>query len=321
MNKRGRDAAIDILRGIAILVVVLGHALQSCLGGHQLYVYDIIRNFQMPLFMFISGMGLAFSYPEKASLEMMKEKVIRLLPASLIWGYVLYFLRSLIVGKNVDIFGIVSVIYASDFWFLRYLLIYQLIIIGIGCIIKRTSFRNQRWLFYLIPIIAVILIKVGTYIPVISNSMSSPLYLWLVVGLFFGKVKDKFSNPSLRMIGIAGFGLVAVMTYFHILNEIYTFGAIVIAWWMANEINRTNRVSTCLQYIGMRTLPIYAIHVTVLCNPLFSIGFYSQVFQKYHVSLVLGVSILFLSWTIISLVVEHIIFQNKTLRKYLFAKV
>lgn len=321
MDYGKRDIAIDILSGIAILVVVLGHSLQSCLGEDKLYAYDIIRNFQMPLFMFISGMGLASSYPEKASLEMMKEKVIRLLPASLIWGYVLYFLRCLIVRKKVDIFGIINVIYASDFWFLRYLLIYQLIIIGIGCIINHTCSSNRRWLFYLMPIIAVVLIKVSTYIPVIRNSMSSPLYLWLVAGLFFGKIKNKFLNPTLRVIGIAGLGLVAVMTYFHILNEIYTFGAIVVAWWMANEIKRTSRVSTCLQYIGMRTLPIYAIHVTILCNPLFSIGFYSQVFQKYHVSLVLGVLILFLSWTIISLVVEHIISLNKTLRKYLFAKV
>ena len=321
MDKKGRDSAIDILRGIAILVVVLGHALQSCLGGRQLYVYDVIRNFQMPLFMFISGMALAFSYPDKVCLEFMKARVVRLLPASLIWGYVLYFLRCLIVGETVDIFGIVNVIYVSDFWFLRYLLIYQLIIIGIGCIIKSMRFRNLRWLYYLMPIMAVVLIKFGTYIPVVRNSMSSPLYLWLVAGLLFGKIKNRFSDPILSVIGIVGFGLVVVMTYFHILNAIYTFVVIVVAWWIANEIKRASRVSICLQYIGMRTLPIYAIHVAILCNPLFSIGFYFQVSQKYHMSLVASVSILFLSWTFISLIVEHIISQNKTLSKYIFAKV
>ena len=320
MNKRGRDVAIDILRGIAILVVVLGHALQSCLGGHQLYVYDIVRNFQMPLFMFISGMGLAFSYPEKASLEMMKAKVIRLLPASLIWGYVLYFLRCLIAGKTVDIFGIVNVIYASDFWFLRYLLIYQLIIIGIGCIIKHSCSSNRRWLFYLMPIMAVVLIKVGTYIPFVKYSMSSPLYLWLVSGLLFGKIKGKISNSQTRMMGIAGFGLVSVMTYLHILNVFYTFGVIVTAWWIASEMKRTSKISNCLQYVGVRTLPIYAIHHTVLYGPLFSINYFYSTIQKYGFWLAMATFVLFLSWISISLVAEWIISKNVTLNRILFAK-
>ena len=320
MDKKGRDAAIDILRGIAILVVVLGHTLQSCLGGRQLYVYDIVRNFQMPLFMFISGMGLAFSYPDKVSLEFIKARVVRLLPASLIWGYVLYFLRCLIVGKTVDIFGIVNVIYASDFWFLRYLLIYQLIIIGIGCIIKNSSDSNRRWLFYLMPIMAIVLIKFGTYIPVVRNSMSSPLYLWLVAGLLFGKIKGKISHSQTRMIGIAGFGLLSVMTCLHILNVIYTFGVIVVAWWIANEMKGTSKISDCLQYVGVRTLPIYAIHHTVLYGPLLGINYFYSIIQKYEFSFAMATFVLFLLWTSISLVAEWIISKNVTLNRILFAK-
>ena len=321
MNSKERDISIDIMRGIAILVVVLGHSFQSCLGGHQLYIYDIIRNFQMPIFMFISGMGLAFSYPKKISIVLIKEKVIRFLPASLIWGYVLYFLRCWVLEEQINISEIIKVIYASNFWFLRYLLIYQVIIIGTGCIINRIFPSAREWMFYFIPIMVVVLIKVGTYIPVVKYSMSSSLYLWLVAGIIFEKIKSKFPDKIMTLLGIIGSVSVTVLTYFHILNLVYTLGMILIVWWMSNVLSKYQVVSNYMQYIGVRTLPIYAIHHTVLYGPLVSIGFYDRLFGKYNISLLAGVMSLFLLWTAISLIAEHIISKNRMLRKILFAKV
>ena len=49
-----RDALLDILKGIGIILVVLGHILQNGIGS-------IIYLFHMPFFFFLSGAGLGYS--------------------------------------------------------------------------------------------------------------------------------------------------------------------------------------------------------------------------------------------------------------------
>lgn len=52
-----RNAYIDILRGSAILLVVIGHAIQSSIVGFdEIWLFKAIYSFHMPMFMFISGL-------------------------------------------------------------------------------------------------------------------------------------------------------------------------------------------------------------------------------------------------------------------------
>lgn len=60
---KSRNEEIDILRGTAVLLLVLGHCIQFGSGieylqnnvFYQNYVFKFIYTFHMPLFMFISG--------------------------------------------------------------------------------------------------------------------------------------------------------------------------------------------------------------------------------------------------------------------------
>lgn len=61
---KDRDYAVDLLRGIAIIVVVIGHAMQVCVGGGYHTAIEIIKSFQMPLMFFVSGMSLVYGYPD-----------------------------------------------------------------------------------------------------------------------------------------------------------------------------------------------------------------------------------------------------------------
>lgn len=47
--KKERDKSIDIARGLAIILVVVGHS------GINQYFWNLIYFFHMPLFFFISG--------------------------------------------------------------------------------------------------------------------------------------------------------------------------------------------------------------------------------------------------------------------------
>lgn len=53
---------IDYAKGIAILLVVIGHLLQYNLSGTSSKgLFDMIYSFHMPLFMFLSGYVASFS--------------------------------------------------------------------------------------------------------------------------------------------------------------------------------------------------------------------------------------------------------------------
>lgn len=77
-----RDNSIDILKGIAILAVYLGHSIiYHPISLGDLYPWcrtlvSFIQSFNMPLFFIVSG--YLFSKSKKSSLEIFKDKLLRL---------------------------------------------------------------------------------------------------------------------------------------------------------------------------------------------------------------------------------------------------
>ena len=65
-----RDETVDILKGIAIFCVVLGHI------NPIVSVYNFIYSFHMALFMFLSGVAFWFSFEKKRMAEEMGRKAI-----------------------------------------------------------------------------------------------------------------------------------------------------------------------------------------------------------------------------------------------------
>jgi fucose 4-O-acetylase-like acetyltransferase len=89
-----RDPRADALKGFAILLVVVGHAIQEPYHyglGHNL-VFRFIYSFHMPLFMFVSGYVAALS-TKPANARFIWNKSIRLILPFLAWHatrYVIY---------------------------------------------------------------------------------------------------------------------------------------------------------------------------------------------------------------------------------------
>ncbi|WP_167531137.1 acyltransferase family protein [Butyrivibrio proteoclasticus] len=55
-----RNSFIDCLRGFAIILVVVGHAIQFATDNYdEIWIYKAIYSFHMPLFMFISGITIS----------------------------------------------------------------------------------------------------------------------------------------------------------------------------------------------------------------------------------------------------------------------
>ena len=62
MNKVERNQFVDIMRGAAMLLVVLGHTMTGCTAGSEdSFLFNVVWSLQMPLFILISGYVTRYS--------------------------------------------------------------------------------------------------------------------------------------------------------------------------------------------------------------------------------------------------------------------
>lgn len=99
MNDMKRLEAIDILRGILVICVVLGHAIQQYAGGLGPFWAEtnrIIYSFHMPAFVFVSGLcALRLSELSGTSEKMdyIRSRAVRLLVPYFVWGGLYFVMR------------------------------------------------------------------------------------------------------------------------------------------------------------------------------------------------------------------------------------
>lgn len=107
--KKNRLSDIDKLKGLAIFLVVLGHIVaRQPPSGNEWYVTlkNTIYLFHMPLFMFLSGLILAYSRKPIESVAgyfaYVRGKFIRLMPAYLLFSLVV-FAGKLVAGRFMHV--------------------------------------------------------------------------------------------------------------------------------------------------------------------------------------------------------------------------
>jgi len=89
-----RDVYVDVLKGFAILLVVLGHSVQAYVSGGRFddnILFRLIYSFHMPLFMFLCGAAAAYS-SRPMNLDFIKRKFLMLVVPFVAWYLVGYFL-------------------------------------------------------------------------------------------------------------------------------------------------------------------------------------------------------------------------------------
>lgn len=87
-NVKKRDIRLDILKGIAILFVVIGHVINQkydTVNYNTNWVFKFAYSFHMPLFFFVSGYLCGFKKPESFNIQYIKNRSIRILIPYLIW--------------------------------------------------------------------------------------------------------------------------------------------------------------------------------------------------------------------------------------------
>lgn len=143
-----RIGAIDIARGIGILLVVLAH---NDFGYISQYGYDVIYSFHMPLFFFLSGY---FIHTNISFIEFFKKRFHTLLKPFLFTLFIIYFtsvsfekmafgtaLRR--IGKSL--YGTGVYIDWVQLWFLPHLFVVSLYAFVFIVILGKLNNRWLRW--------------------------------------------------------------------------------------------------------------------------------------------------------------------------------
>ena len=195
--KNQRNETFDILRGVTIILVVIGHS------GCPNYLRNLIYLFHMPVFYFISG--YFFNKNDKInSFQFIKRKINTLYKPFLVYSFIflllsntfskLYLTNDVITSKvflqkTFNILMFKNSFMLLPFWFLRSLFIVNIMFLIQYVFIKRINISDKYIL-----IIGIILYIIGSYYCV--NNIHLPLEIqrefiflfFFILGYFYKSV-------------------------------------------------------------------------------------------------------------------------------------
>lgn len=253
-----RLAYFDNLKGFAILLVVLGHCIQSGdIGESYLFLFNLIYAFHMPLFMVVSGY---FGYKNNIDLfSATKKKFVRLLVPYFAWGGLI-----VIVHKAPPIQLIISP--DSYLWFLWDLFFISLIVNSILSLLNNSK---PIYTFFVLAIFSVVILGAGKFIP--TNDFNIKSICWMfqfyVAGAAYRVYGEKLKAN--KLVGLLMVIVFIVLFWFKytfmsleglIVYVVSTFVAYLACFACLILFRACVKENTPLAILGQSTLGVYAVH-------------------------------------------------------------
>lgn len=201
-----RNQFVDIMRGIAMLLVVLQHTMSGCtVGAENTFVFNIAWSLQMPLFILISGYVTKYSRPISDGKELWKYVKRRTVAYMLPWAVWSFLVRGIIFGQD----GFLNVKHLlwnmdSGYWFLATIWTISMIF-GIASFIaeriaERVSKENllKKQIVLLGCYLAgmVLLVGIGAILGLSFFAIKLTLYYmpFYYAGFFYGQFEDRMKE-------------------------------------------------------------------------------------------------------------------------------
>lgn len=337
----------DVIKGIAIFLVVMGHVLTMCIRDiDQAFLFKMIGEIHMPLFFFISGF---FTYKAAENRSFLSPKIKRrffqlIIPFFVVGTlWIFYFPHSGLQSPLKPGFnGFYFDIWKNGYWFT--LCLFEIILIY-SAISKLLASTNSLFAHISISIMSWIIIGIFAFVILPSdyaNLFGLPLvfqfYLIFMAGLFARRYQNQFLNSiSSSKIYTPALLLTIVVLYltcysweFSWLNRMNLYFirvilhitlAIVVINIVNNYTHSTNNFAVkTFTYIGKESLAIYLLHYFFL----FPMTFLQEPLRAMNLNIVptLIISAIAASAVIaITLIVNYIIGRSKTLALLLTGKI
>ena len=280
----------DVIKGIAILLVVMGHVL--IFGIHKVdsaFVFKFLERVHMPLFFFISGYFTYKFVDGKVVLpnivSRFKQLIIPFFCVSSIWIY--YFPHSGIESPlNSTWEGLYSDTWKNGYWFT--LCLFELIFIYCAIV---PLFNKARNAIFQIPIVAIVYLFVGVLATMGDSSINAYIGIPLIyqfmpiffAGIFAKKYANNFNatlvnSKAITLAILLGGFLLYYSCYFWEFKQVPTyvvelatslahFAVVMVVFsaikpWSDYEFSKESQSKSIriLQYIGKESLAIYLLH-------------------------------------------------------------
>ena len=284
-----RNQFVDIMRGIAMLLVVLQHTMSGCtVGAENTFLFNIAWSLQMPLFILISGYVTKYSRPISDSKGLWKYVKRRTVAYMLPWAVWSFLVRGIIFGEN-SFLNVKHLLWNMDsgYWFLATIWTINMIY-GLADYASNKISKSTTWnmLIHLTLCgVGMIVLGVIGYIAGLSffciklTLYYIPIYL---LGYLYGQLQDKFlalKKSSSLVNGVITISLVIWLTMilrfnFHddngdaliiVLRFITSlFGCISIIGLFIGIYSSGNKLLQLVHWTGVYSLEIYLTHYLVL---------------------------------------------------------
>lgn len=266
-----RIELLDFIKGVAILLVVLGHAIQSQIGVNNPEVWNnsvfvIIYSFHMPLFFFLSGISFNF-YKDKPFFKTIIARAKNLLLPFLAWGILISFILQ---KDKKNILGLIENP-GNHLWFLIVLFNMIFITLIIYKSLTLFPFFSNKLFISIILIISLIFFLKNNLADFLGINLLLPRYIYFIGGVIIFEFKDFLNKHSEKLILITLLGLcfneVLIRNLgsnyldINILILIRTFLLIYLVIYIIKIVFKTfTLITKYFSYLGKHSLEIYIVH-------------------------------------------------------------
>ena len=304
---KNKNPTIDIVKGMAIILVVYGHVIEHGMApqGRDFFlnpVFKVIYTFHMPLFVFISGYLMALSLGRRPPLEVFKRKFDSLLVPFVsltILGIIVSYGLNIIFANNMGVVNFLQdlldqLLLKPSVWFLFTLFILNCLLLCAMNWEKRLGPAIFWGVYFLVLIIP--------YNDYFCFYYIKWFYLFFLVGYLISKYGLSLTHQTIPMVvlGISVIIFISLLPYwtpqdyiyinrmnfeshqyvYEILKIMYRymmgFLGIMISFYTGEFLTKTP-LASLLGRVGTYSLDIYIIQMCIVE------GIYPRLVYKTHV--------------------------------------
>jgi fucose 4-O-acetylase-like acetyltransferase len=228
-----RNELLDIIKGVAIILVVFGHCIQYGSGSEYLHrlvffdntVFKVIYSFHMPLFMLVSGYLFNLSVCRHSFKNILLSRFTTLIIPIFVWSFLTIAIRSIIHNEDIAVFSLIKTYLKTSLttlWFLWAIFYCSLVVLFV-----RKIFNDSIYMY----IFGFIL---TFFIPDVLNlHLYKFMYPFFVLAYFYSKNEDCITpwvskQKASILLFVLGFVFLTMIIFYSNDSYIYTSGYYVL---------------------------------------------------------------------------------------------
>lgn len=283
-----RNPAIDALRGLAILMVILGHTISGCVVEYErTVVFNIIWSLQMPLFFLVSGYVSRYSkaITDWKDLEsfVLKRTAAYMIP----WFVWSFFVRGFVFGETAFL-NIRYLLWHMDsgYWFLPSLWM-MVLAFGLSQFVVskavKDDVRNFKACFLMLVcfgVIGVFLLAVGLMLGLSFLGIKLTVYYmpFYALGALVGRLQTN-EKASIIFKNVDLITAVSCVIYFVLISrfDLFVMGESISEIGIRMLASLTGCAAICTvvakmsvgekwTWCGSHSLELYVVHYLLLCT-------------------------------------------------------